>query len=353
MIAWPIVFMSSLCLLAHCAWLRTLSHASVVHKASVSPCAGALKTIIAEAFNEHQQAQVMGYMSFGWGAGTILGPVIGGLLSLPCGKAPQLLGALCADGGLFAVFPYALPCLLSAVAVACSFAVAWLLLPETLEHGKPLPGLAWLRTALGGRGAHSESQPVHAHEASHARRRPHRKSRSCWDAQQQTRGGAGLELVPLKAAGDDDAASSDAGSDTVPAEPSARQHRQALPAARSEQSPFITHPEPHQQSLSLAHASAAGARSSCDTVISMGNLENSMQVDKACKADRLSFQAANQKGQRASLPQHCADTDGQSPADEAALLAGGHSSDACMQSSACDKHEGDAKWWRNRCAKCS
>ena len=44
----------------------------------------AIKTMIGESCDATNQAKVMGYMTAGWGVGTIAGPTIGGLLANPC-----------------------------------------------------------------------------------------------------------------------------------------------------------------------------------------------------------------------------------------------------------------------------
>lgn len=74
----------------------------------------------------------MGYLSFGWGAGTIVGPVAGGFLALPCDKYTSFFGPFCHPASILRHFPYLLPCLLAAMASMSSFVVVTAVLRETL-----------------------------------------------------------------------------------------------------------------------------------------------------------------------------------------------------------------------------
>lgn len=133
---------------------------------------GALKTTIAESYTEQQQAQVrrrrcralgqatvsgnactpgrivqvLGYLSFGWGAGTIIGPAAGGFLAQPCDSFPHAFGSACAPGGLLARLPYLLPCLLAAFAALQSVVTVTLFLQESLDRSLQ-------RERLGSRGS--------------------------------------------------------------------------------------------------------------------------------------------------------------------------------------------------------
>ena len=57
----------------------------------------AVKTIIGESCDATNQAKAMGYMTAGWGVGTIGGPIIGGFLANPCDGAASSL-SICAPG---------------------------------------------------------------------------------------------------------------------------------------------------------------------------------------------------------------------------------------------------------------
>lgn len=78
-----------------------IHHAAAVHNAFfvaqcctlLDPCCRAVKTIIAESCDATNQAKAMGYMTAGWGVGTIAGPTIGGLLANPCDSFASSLPA--------------------------------------------------------------------------------------------------------------------------------------------------------------------------------------------------------------------------------------------------------------------
>lgn len=93
---------------------------------------GAAKTAVAELCPGLQQPKGMAFVSATWALGLITGPAIGGILAEPSSKF-----AAFASDGMFAQFPYLLPCLVSAtVALAGWFAcVVWL--PETLVPQRP------------------------------------------------------------------------------------------------------------------------------------------------------------------------------------------------------------------------
>jgi len=61
-------------------------------------CHRAVKTIIAESCDATNQAKAMGYMTAGWGVGTIAGPTIGGFLANPCDGFASRWSA-CESGG--------------------------------------------------------------------------------------------------------------------------------------------------------------------------------------------------------------------------------------------------------------
>lgn len=61
------------------------------------PCFRAIKTIIAESCDATNQAKAMGYMTAGWGVGTIAGPTIGGFLANPCSSFASG-SSMCAPG---------------------------------------------------------------------------------------------------------------------------------------------------------------------------------------------------------------------------------------------------------------
>ncbi|CAG9467144.1 unnamed protein product [Pedinophyceae sp. YPF-701] len=92
---------------------------------------GAIKAAIAEACDAvgANQATAFGLMSTAWGAGSVVGPMLAGLLSRPCDAVPD--APLCApDTGLLARQPYLLPCVATALALWLASLVV-LGMPET------------------------------------------------------------------------------------------------------------------------------------------------------------------------------------------------------------------------------
>jgi hypothetical protein len=59
----------------------------------------AVKAMIGRSGSAASQAPLMGWMVAGWGLGTIMGPVIGGALALPCQGWIEG-GTLCEEGAL-------------------------------------------------------------------------------------------------------------------------------------------------------------------------------------------------------------------------------------------------------------
>lgn len=80
---------------------------------------GAEKALIGDVLTREEQSEAMGYISMTWGIGTLIGPMIGGVLSNPC--AEGFFGGdngVCATGGLFENKPFLLPCIVaSAISV--------------------------------------------------------------------------------------------------------------------------------------------------------------------------------------------------------------------------------------------
>eukprot|EP01023_Acetabularia_acetabulum_P028520 TRINITY_DN2691_c1_g1_i7.p1 TRINITY_DN2691_c1_g1~~TRINITY_DN2691_c1_g1_i7.p1 ORF type:complete len:507 (+),score=25.55 TRINITY_DN2691_c1_g1_i7:82-1602(+) len=70
--------------------------------------------MVGERFRPEQQTRAMGVMSFGWAAGVIVGPGLGGLLSFPCTHYAHKIDG-CEVDGLFRKLPFVLPCVFAAV----------------------------------------------------------------------------------------------------------------------------------------------------------------------------------------------------------------------------------------------
>ncbi|CAK9201516.1 unnamed protein product [Sphagnum troendelagicum] len=90
---------------------------------------GPTKAYASEISNQKYQALGISMVSTSWGLGLVLGPALGGYLSQPAMKYPNLF----VEGSLFARFPYLLPSLCNTVlAIALLFIVFQL--PETLHN---------------------------------------------------------------------------------------------------------------------------------------------------------------------------------------------------------------------------
>lgn len=75
------------------------NHARSPSSTQPLPCR-VIKTLTGEQRNTVNQARLMGYMTMGWGAGTIAGPLIGGALANPCNAFCSGF-ALCGPNQLF------------------------------------------------------------------------------------------------------------------------------------------------------------------------------------------------------------------------------------------------------------
>ena len=225
--------------------------------------------------------QVMGYMSFGWGAGTIVGPVAGGLLALPCDKFPSWMGSTCSDGGLFRSFPYLLPCLLAACAAMTSFAATLFLLNETLASERQVQ-LFSCCTNQRGRSRYQAPQPYS--------RSPSRWGIRAWWRQRSYRDADKMELVELQAACD--SSLNLEASETVIAVDRRKPHTGSYGSESDEDRTTAEAPPGHDRHASVfdsaleptigsdAAAASAGQavalppRLSCDASISMGHIEH-------------------------------------------------------------------------------
>lgn len=90
---------------------------------------GVMKSMVAEITDPTNIAQACSVMPLAWFFGTTIGPLIGGLLEHPAEKFPAIFG----DSTFLKIYPYFLPCSVSATfAVLCWF-VAYFLLEETTK----------------------------------------------------------------------------------------------------------------------------------------------------------------------------------------------------------------------------
>ncbi|XP_021836010.1 protein ZINC INDUCED FACILITATOR-LIKE 1 [Spinacia oleracea] len=93
---------------------------------------GPAKAYVSEVCREEHQAVGMSVITTAWGIGLIIGPALGGLLSQPAEKYPQIVS----KESLFGRFPYLLPCLCTSF-LAAVVAVGAFWLPESLHKHKP------------------------------------------------------------------------------------------------------------------------------------------------------------------------------------------------------------------------
>lgn len=93
---------------------------------------GVIKSYIREITDETNQARCYTLRSAGYSVGAIIGPVLGGALARPAIQYPNVFSST----GLWAHFPFLLPCLASAAVTAVSLILSILFLQETV---KPIP----------------------------------------------------------------------------------------------------------------------------------------------------------------------------------------------------------------------
>lgn len=93
---------------------------------------GVIKSYIREITDETNQARCYTLRSAGYSVGAIIGPILGGALARPAIQYPGTFSST----GLWAYFPFLLPCLASAAVTAVSLILSILFLQETV---KPIP----------------------------------------------------------------------------------------------------------------------------------------------------------------------------------------------------------------------
>jgi len=87
---------------------------------------GVVKTYLGKNTNAANQAVAMSLFSAAWVSGSIFGPAVGGLLAEPARHYPRLFS----PDGLFARFPYLLPCLAASAVVLLSLVVCLLMMKD-------------------------------------------------------------------------------------------------------------------------------------------------------------------------------------------------------------------------------
>ncbi|KAJ1917224.1 hypothetical protein IWQ60_007842 [Tieghemiomyces parasiticus] len=95
--------------------------------------ASSVKTMVGELTDESNQAKGFSLLPFCWHTGSVIGPVLGGLLADPVEHYPSLFG----QSVLFRTYPYLLPCLVCSALSLLAWVLNYLYLVETVEHHAP------------------------------------------------------------------------------------------------------------------------------------------------------------------------------------------------------------------------
>jgi hypothetical protein len=95
---------------------------------------GVIKSMMVEITDSTNLAQAYAYMPIAWSSGSTLGPFVGGLLSRPADRFPNMFG----DWEFFKQYPYFLACAVPATYSAVAWLVTYLFLQETLPNCTPL-----------------------------------------------------------------------------------------------------------------------------------------------------------------------------------------------------------------------
>ncbi|KAF9223893.1 MFS multidrug-resistance DHA1 sub-family [Gyrodon lividus] len=95
---------------------------------------GVMKSMIVEITDSTNLAQAYAYMPIAWSSGATLGPFLGGSLSRPADRFPDVFGGW----EFFEKYPYFLACAVPATFSALAWLVTFLFLRETLPNRVPL-----------------------------------------------------------------------------------------------------------------------------------------------------------------------------------------------------------------------
>ncbi|KAJ3257932.1 hypothetical protein HK103_004223 [Boothiomyces macroporosus] len=91
---------------------------------------GAAKSVLGEITDSTNRANAFALIGLCFGIGSIIGPILGGVLADPVTNFPSVFG----DSLFFKENPYFLPCFCSAMITVIGFIVGYLYLPETCKH---------------------------------------------------------------------------------------------------------------------------------------------------------------------------------------------------------------------------
>ncbi|KAI9568190.1 major facilitator superfamily domain-containing protein [Boletus coccyginus] len=95
---------------------------------------GVIKSMMIEITDSTNLAQAYAYMPIAWSSGASLGPYIGGWLSKPVERFPDIFG----NWAFLETYPYLLACAVPATFTALAWLVTFLFLKETVRHRIPL-----------------------------------------------------------------------------------------------------------------------------------------------------------------------------------------------------------------------
>ncbi|KAI0302824.1 member of major facilitator multidrug-resistance DHA1 sub-family [Multifurca ochricompacta] len=115
--------------LSHSFWALALSRC--LHGA-MNGHVGVVKSMITELTDETNVAQGFSLLPVSWALGYVFGPLIGGFLSQPQHRWPNLF-----SNPFWAAYPYFLPCLGVAAFTSLSFIISAVFLKETMNHTFP------------------------------------------------------------------------------------------------------------------------------------------------------------------------------------------------------------------------
>ncbi|KAG5726787.1 Protein ZINC INDUCED FACILITATOR-LIKE 1 [Termitomyces sp. T112] len=93
---------------------------------------GVLKSVMGELTDSTNRAEGFALMPVVWGTGATLGPLMGGTLSRPAERFPDVFGR-----GFWKKYPYFLPCLATSAFVFTAFTITLLFFKETVPKKRP------------------------------------------------------------------------------------------------------------------------------------------------------------------------------------------------------------------------
>ncbi|KIM36642.1 hypothetical protein M413DRAFT_448986 [Hebeloma cylindrosporum] len=103
---------------------------------------GVIKSMMVEMTDSTNISKAYAYMPIAWSTGGTLGPIIGGSLSRPADRFPQLFG----QNEFLKKYPYFLPCAVPATFSAVAWVVTFLFLKETVPSPMPIKEFLGLKT---------------------------------------------------------------------------------------------------------------------------------------------------------------------------------------------------------------